>query len=213
MQDAGGRVVGLCITAFLAYAVLVLGWSAGQMLVGIWLQTLVLWVLVALAALVVAARSHWAVFLAAVPLVGFVFFVTGQFINLFGAFAWGAWGSELGSTVRLPSFNPFRNAIHFVRRAPEVLPVWQIGALIGLEVFRAAAALSAPRARAGAGWQRLFEGFHRKLFVNHLAVLLGAVLAAVGGSRAILLALLALLFAIDLIGLVRALRSPPASAA
>jgi hypothetical protein len=40
------RCIALGITLFLMYGILMLGWSAGQMLVGVWLQTLVLFVLV-----------------------------------------------------------------------------------------------------------------------------------------------------------------------
>jgi hypothetical protein len=147
--------------------------------------------------------------LMAVPLIGFVFFVTGQFINLFGMFAWGAWGEEQGVRIQMQTFNPFRNTAHFVARVGEVLPVWQAAVLACLEAVLTLTALRAPRAAAGERFIRLFDAFNRQIFVNHFAVLIGAALSAfLGGSRAILLALLGLLFAIDLIGLVRALRAP-----
>lgn len=212
MRDVPGRMVSLSVTAFLIYAVLALGWSAGQMLVGIWLQTVVLWVLVALVALAIAARTHWGVFLVALPLVGFVFFVTGQFVNLFGMFAWGAWSGEHGVQVRMLSFNPFRNIAHFVPRVVEVMPLWQAAVLVGLQALFVVLTLRAPGA-AQAGFERLFSAFNRRVFVNHFAVLLGGALAAaLGGSRAILLALLGLLLAIDLALLLHAWREPPANA-
>ena len=112
-----------------------LGWSAGQMLVGVWLQTLVLFVLVVVAALVIAAKTHWLVFLLAIPLVGFVAFVLSRFIDLFGMFAWGAWAEEQGLKIRILSFNPFRNLPHFAARVTEVLPLWQVSVIVALETL------------------------------------------------------------------------------
>lgn len=214
--------VALCITAFLIYAVLVLGWSAGQMLVSVWLQTLVLFVLIIIAALVIAARTHWAVFLIALPVVGFIAFVTSQFINLFGMFAWGAWGQEQGIKIQMLTFNSFRNLAHFLVRVTEVLPLWEVVVIVGLETMLMLPPLLATRAATRPELDRrtllglnfiltldlLLRSLSRKLFVNHFAVLIGAALATfLGGSRAIMLALLGLLFAIDFFGLVRALRA------
>jgi hypothetical protein len=207
------RCITLGITLFLMYGILMLGWSAGQMLVGVWLQTLVLFVLVVVAALVIAAKTHWLVFLLAIPLVGFVAFVLSRFIDLFGMFAWGAWAEEQGLKIRILSFNPFRNLPHFAARVTEVLPLWQVSVIVALETLIILPLLATKPNDAG-HFVRLFETFNRKIFVNHFALLIGTILASfLGGARAIMLTLLGLLLAIDLTALIRALHAKRAEAA
>lgn len=212
MGEAATRAAAIVVSAFLLYAVLVQGWSAGQLLVGVWLQTTVLWVLVALGGLVLAARAHWGVALVAVPVGAFVGFVSASFIDFFGMFAWAAWAAEQGTTVRMLSFNPFRNSWHFVRRVPEVLPGWQVALLVALQTGWTLTALVGSRQRMAQGLQHLFFRLHTTIMVNHVALLLGVALAVhFGAPRALLVALLGLLLAIDGVMLVASLRATGAA--
>jgi hypothetical protein len=206
MSDVATRVGGIAVSAFLLFGVLVLGWSAGQLLVSVWLQTLVLWALVALGGLALVARAHRGVFLVALPLGGFVAFVTANFINFFGMFAWAAWADEQGTGVRMVSFNPFINSWHFLQRAPEVMSGWQITVLVALQVGWILPTLVGSRERMALGVKRLFENFTKTIMVNHVALLIGVFLAVVfSGSNALLVGLLGLLLLIDCVRLMTSL--------
>ena len=202
--------LSLSLSAFLIFAVWVLNWSAGQLLVCIWMQTVALWLSVGLIALALAARAGGGWLLVAVPLVGFVLFVTGQFIQLFGMFAWGAWGQEHGIIVRLKSFDLYRGMVAWLARIPEVLPLWQAVTLVVAEVAFAVLMVRASIGNPLAAFSQLLEVFSRKVFVNHLAAMIGAVLAiAMSGSRALLLGILLLVAMLDVGALVRAIRGRP----
>ena len=204
------RAVSLALSAFLVFAVWGLHWSAGQLLVCIWMQMVALWLTVGLIGLALAARAGWVWLLVTLPLAGIVLFVTGEFIQLFGMFAWGAWGQEHGITVRLKSFNLYPGMVGWLVRIPEVLPVWQAVVLVGAEAAFAVLAVRASLHDPLGAFSRLLDAFSRKVFVNHMAAMLGAGLAIVmSGSRALLLAILLLAAMLDVVALRRALRAKP----
>ena len=122
-------------------------------------------------------------------------------------FAWGAWAEEQGLKIRILSFNPLRNLPHFAARVTEVLPLWQVSVIVALETLLILPLLATKPNEAG-HFVRLFETFNRKIFVNHFALLIGAILASfLGSTRAIMLTLLGLLLVIDLTALIRALHA------